>query len=436
MNTELVTILLKAGIIKQSEVEKALHYESGSSLIERLLSLGYGSETDVFKIIRNKLKLAVIASESFSNIPKNVIDFIPRDIVEKHHILPFYMDNTTIHIAMFDPTQDPCLNELCFFTSLKVVPYGALASDITKALNKYYGLTLPETFTHRKTPSLREEVTTPDAPLPPLPHSKPVTIPRMQQNTMHNFPPLPDEKITSEAMQTAEVDELKEKLKQMQNSFDRLSKMVAGQSKQDAEIKKVENLKEQIKSIQEEITLSDEILVADVNYEDDVPEFKDISGAFPNQGKQTSHDDIYVNGIEQGMNKDAVLNAVVKEIKKISSRSVILFVRYDDLIPILGIGNGIENNIASLKISLKESSIFKTVYNTKKEFSGPMPADTILDNFVKHFGNHRPQSITLIPSTIDDETFSMIYAEDISVTNELKKITNAMAKAFNRLLNA
>jgi len=450
LNTELITLLLKAGIIKESEAQRALTYESGSSLVERVLSLGYGSEIDVLKIVQNKLKLAVVTSESFQNIPKKVIDFIPRDIVEKHHILPFFMDNTTIHIAFFDPTQDPCLNELCFFTSLKVVPYGALASDITKALNRYYGLTLPEVFRHGKesvdprykgTPikPLGKDFTRDDNKLPPLPNSRPTTIPKKEQSSTFNFPPpSPGERVVSEK-KDKEVDELKDKLKEMQESFNRLSKQVSAQSKPNVEVKRIQEVKENINIIQEEdITeIKDEELVADIDYEDDIPEFQDVSGVFTNPSKQMKTDDVFVHSIEQGIDKDAVLEAVVREIKKIASRSVILFVRYDDLLPISGIGEGIEDSLSGLRISLKESSVFRSVYNTKKEFSGTIPStDMVLDSFIRHFAGNKPRSIVVVPSMIDDEIFSMIYAEETKAVDDLKKISKAMAKAFDRLLNS
>ena len=450
MNTELVNLLLKAGIVKESELQRALSYESGSSLVERLLSLGYGSEIDVFKIIQNKLKLAVISADNFKNIPKNVIEFIPRDIVEKHHVLPFYMDSTTIHMAMFDPTQDPCLNEICFFTTLKVVPYGALASDLARALNKYYGLTLPETFRHGKenldpryrgspVKPLGKDFAASEDKLPPLPNSRPTVIPKSQHSS--TLPPLPGEKIVKD---DSEVNALKDKLKQMQESFDKLSKVVSGQSKPDTETKKVQELKEKIKSIQEDtlVQTQDEALVADIDYEEDIPEFEDVSGVFNNPAAkqtelQTELDDIFVNAIEQGKDKDAVLAAVVKEIRKISSRSVILFVRYDDLLPISGVGSGIEDNIAGLRISLNESSVFRTVYASKKEFYGPVPSsDRAFDSFIKHFGGSRPRSIVIVPSMIDDEVFSVIYAEDTQAADELKKVSKAMAKAFEKLLNS
>ena len=166
-------------------------------------------------------------------------------------------------------------------------------------------------------------------------------------------------------------------------------------------------------------------------------EFQDVSGVFTNPSKQMKTDDVFVHSIEQGIDKDAVLEAVVREIKKIASRSVILFVRYDDLLPISGIGEGIEDSLSGLRISLKESSVFRSVYNTKKEFSGTIPStDMVLDSFIRHFAGNKPRSIVVVPSMIDDEIFSMIYAEETKAVDDLKKISKAMAKAFDRLLNS
>ncbi|MEI6093525.1 MAG: hypothetical protein WCQ47_07585, partial [bacterium] len=345
---------------------------------------------------------------------------------------------TTVHVAMFDPTQDRCLSEMCFFTNLKVVPYGALASDITKALNKYYGLSLPEilrygkeaidpTYKGPQIPVLKPEpVVVSTSKLPPLPKMpvKPVipTVPFVEKMTLPPLPPLHGKAIKREdikesvsSVQTASksvLEEIKrpvekqkptnvvnEKIKRMQDNFDKLSDMV---------------------SAEEEPSLM-------VDYDDEAPEFNDVSaGAYVQQ--------IRYIAIEQGRNKDAVLNATMAEIKKISSRSVIMFIKYDDIVPIVGAGNGIIDNINNLKLSLSESSIFSTVYSTKREYYGPMPKGLVSDRFLDHFGHHMPESIAIVPSMIDDEVFCLIYAEDTDETLELKKIADSMSNAFNRLL--
>lgn len=435
MKTELINLLLKAEIIKNNEIERALHYESGSSLVERLLSLGYGNEEDVFKIIKNKLKLAVVGAESFKNIEKRVIDIIPREIVEKHHLLPFYADDTTVHVALFDPTQDPCLNETCFFTNLKVVPYGALASDITKALNRYYGLSLPETFRHGKEtldqkykgpeiPVIKQEEVSPLTKLPPLPKMPPkpgVVQKTVTTNKTTTLPPLPNKPVKKEEIKITTTtftpppipeeiepliekektsEELEDKIKKMQDNFEKLSNMMA-----------------------EEVDEIPDI----VDYDEESPDFKDISDKPSEEQKR------FIS-IEQGKNKDAVLNATMSEIKKISSRSLVMFIKYEDLIPVVGIGDGIVNKMDDFKISLSEPSIFNTVYSTKKEYYGPIPKDQISEKFIRHFGNYRPQSITIVPSMIDDQVFCLIYAEETATIVDLKRIADAMSSAFNRLL--
>ncbi len=171
MRTELVNNLLEAGIIDENAAKHAEEHTLGSALVERLLDLGYGCEHDVYKVIKNKLKLAVVTADEMMNINPDVIKLIPIGMIERHHFLPFHADSANIHIAVFDPTQDTCLNEICFFTTLRIIPYGALASDLTKALNKHFDLKLPEQFKHKKIANTTEQKTEQKKEnLPPLPN--------------------------------------------------------------------------------------------------------------------------------------------------------------------------------------------------------------------------------------------------------------------------
>ena len=174
MRTELVNILLEAGIIDEKAARHAEDHALGSALVERLLDLGYGCENDVYKVIKNKLKLAVVTADEIMNVSPDVIKLIPKEMIERHHFLPFHADSANIHIAVFDPTQDVCLNEICFFTPLRIIPYGALASDLTKALNKHFGLQLSEQFKHKKVANTAEQKkeNLPPRPNMPLPGQK------------------------------------------------------------------------------------------------------------------------------------------------------------------------------------------------------------------------------------------------------------------------
>ena len=488
MKTELVNILLKAGIVSEAEVVRAIQYESGTSIVERLLSLGYGSEDDVYKIVQNKLRLAVVTTKELANISKDILNVVPKEVIEKQHVLPFMVTETTVHIAMFDPTQDSCINEICFFTGLRVLPYGALASDLAKALNKYYGLSLPESFKHGaenldskyagpKLPPIKEMAAAPfTAGLPPLPSmsakpegkASPTVLPPLPTDFIMpeemaklapttkvettskpsiptKLPPLPQEKVEPVVQQEIhEVDELKAKLQKMQDDFDKLSKMVEQPEIRPKAREEEQQIKEQIKNTQEEIaevcTVNSQYkdvtqdMTTSLDYDDEAPEFKDISAAFPQATRASSPDDVNVSNIGNAKSKEAVLTHVLVEIKKLCSRCMVLFVKYDDLVPVIGTGKGIENNLKDFTVSLKTPSVFKTVYDTKREFYGPVSSSTGLDSFFKHFGNERPMSVTIIPCLLDEEVFAMIYTEEAPTINEIRQIAEAMSRAFDKLL--
>lgn len=162
--TELLKTLLKAGVVTQAQVERAEKQDFGCSTVGKLLVLGYGSEDDVYKIIKNNLKLKVVDTNELDNIDAETLSSIPLDIIKKNHILPFYADNTKIHIATCDPTQDSCFTELNFFTSKKIVPFGIMASDLMKTLNKYYDIKAPQEFKYGQ-----EQVEVKNEKKPPLP---------------------------------------------------------------------------------------------------------------------------------------------------------------------------------------------------------------------------------------------------------------------------
>lgn len=333
---------MKAGIITEDQIQRAMEYESGSSLVERLLSLGYGSEQDVYKIIKNKLKLAVAEPVEISNIPEEVLSSVPKELIEKHHFLPFYSDATSIHIAMFDPTADPCINEICFFTSQRVLPYGVLASELCKAMNKYFKLGLPETFKYG-TENLSDSKMSP----PPIKGSKP-EVPQKKMD----LPPIPNIPIPNAAPKTE-------------------------------------------------------------------------TPAQPAEVKPASNDP-----------KDILINTTLDDMKKLSKRCIILFRKYDDLICDAGFGDKIDDNLKGYTVPLNAPSLFMGVYESKKPFHGFPVRHYLTDEFLKALGGIKPKVLSVVPAIIEDEIFAMLYAEDVSDLEAVKKVTEKMAKEFEKMLES
>jgi len=457
LRTELVNTLLKAGIINEEAVLEAMEHNMGSSLVERLLDLGYGSEQDVYKIIKNKLKLEVVGPDDIANIDPRVFKIVPRGLVERHHILPFYADSTNIHVAVIDPTQDSCMNELCFFSHLRVMPYGILASDLTKALNKYYQLGLPEEFRHKK--ALKKEGEMPkDIPLPPpnfpLPGKKPNGIPTSIPNTPpppEGLPPLPN--IKAESPKPAEPPRVEEPPTRTEEV------PMPEQPKEEVEVKeelieeiKIEPVMEEEPKIPEsKSVLSDDIGVFDIGED---AEFRDISSSDiklepiltappvdETQVSEVSDDNIMpsqeldVSAISSSSEKDAILNAVTQALKTISKSALVLFVKEDDMVAVLGFGEHIDGNFDDYKISLSAPNMFQWVFQNKAELSGLPQSGYLNDVFFKRFGGFVPEKIAIVPSVIEGEVVAAIYCEDPSSIDDMKKVAEAMAGSFHRLLD-
>ncbi len=401
MRTELVNTLLKAGIVDEKAVTAAMEHEHGTSLVERLLTLGYGSEEDVLKVIKNKLKLEVVGKEELLNVNPVVIRMVPKGIVERHHFMPFHEDGTNIHIAMFDPTQDPCLNEICFFTHLRVIPYGVLASDLTKALNKYYGLSLPEFFKHKKPERIpgAENFAPPPPPNFPLPNEKPLlkkeTLPELTPVTDPNIPPLPTMDSTDD-IGVFDMSSEQEDFRDISNT----------------------NVK--------------------IDLPDSMPEFEVVEDTKLSENKSSAFipKDVDVSSIEKADSKDAILNAVIEQLQNVSEAGLILFVKDDYMVAVKGFGEHMNGEVEDYKVSLSAPNMFHWVFENKKEFYGQAQSGYLNDMFFKRFGSFIPEHLAIVPVSIENEVFASIYCQSPSSIEEVKKIATAMAVSFDRLLNS
>ncbi len=393
MRTELINTLLKAGIVDEKAVTAAMEHEFGTSLVERLLTLGYGSEEDVFKVIKNKLKLEVVGKDELFNVNPAVLKMVPKGIVERHHFMPFHEDGTKIHIAMFYPTQDPCLNEIFFFTHLRVIPYGTLASDLTKALNKYYGLSLPELFKHKKPERIpnTDDLTPPPPPNFPLPNKKPELTPI----TDPNIPPLPKLDSTDD-IGVFDISSEQEDFRDISNTNVR------------------------------------------IDMPDSVPEFEVVEDTKLSENNRSVFipKDVDVSNIEKADSKDSILNAVTEQLQNVSEAGLVLFVKEDYMVGVKGFGEHMQGEVEDYKVSLSAPNMFQWVFENKKEFHGQAQGGYLNDMFFKRFGSFIPEHLAIVPVSIENEVFACIYCQSPSSIDEVKNIAAAMALSFDRLLNS
>ncbi|MCS7181946.1 MAG: type IV-A pilus assembly ATPase PilB [Thermoanaerobaculum sp.] len=140
MALKLGELLVKAGIITQAQLEKALEEQRsrGGKLGEILQKLGYVREEDIVECLSHQLGVPSIDLRNFP-LDLEVARVIPEDKARKHNIIAVHKSGQTLTVAMVDPTNIFAVDEITFSTGFKVDPVVASEEAIRETLDKVYG---------------------------------------------------------------------------------------------------------------------------------------------------------------------------------------------------------------------------------------------------------------------------------------------------------
>jgi len=132
-------ILIRCNAITEPELKIALSEQrkSGERLGTVLLKKGMVSDETMRQALSTQLNIPYI-DISRLNIDSNLTKIINRDYALKHKIIPISMTDTSITLAMDDPTNTDVASELEMFTRLKVNIVTSSQSAIKGAFNRLY----------------------------------------------------------------------------------------------------------------------------------------------------------------------------------------------------------------------------------------------------------------------------------------------------------
>jgi type IV pilus assembly protein PilB len=133
-------MLLKAGLIKQEQLQEALESQkqNGGKLGYNLVRLGFVQEDDITQLLSEQYGVPSINLRHFE-IDEAVIKLIPSEVVQKYLVLPVNRTGATLTIAMADPTNVFAMDDIKFMTGYNVEPVVASEIAIREAVEKYYG---------------------------------------------------------------------------------------------------------------------------------------------------------------------------------------------------------------------------------------------------------------------------------------------------------
>ena len=136
-------LLVRAGVLDAGSLAKALveHERNGKPLGMTLVELGFVSEQVMVSTLGHQLGLPIARIASWPVNPE-LRELVPAEIAEKHRCLPLALKDEgtvqSLYLAMADPSDLECLEEVRLATGREVRIVLVAPSEMDAALVRYY----------------------------------------------------------------------------------------------------------------------------------------------------------------------------------------------------------------------------------------------------------------------------------------------------------
>ncbi len=139
MKDRLGEMLLRENAIDPEQLEQARDFQknNGGTVYNALVKLDYLTEDDLVEFLVKKLGRPTISLDEI-DVDADALRLIPVGIAQKYLAIPYGRLNSTLQVAMADPTDLAAIDDINFMTGLGVEVSIAAESEIRKALDTYY----------------------------------------------------------------------------------------------------------------------------------------------------------------------------------------------------------------------------------------------------------------------------------------------------------
>src|SRR3954468_3916201 len=134
---QLGKILLRQRALSPEELDRALAENKGGRLASRLAASGAITDVAALKALSEQHGIPGIDLGQLC-LRLDDLDLLPREIAEKHLILPVLVRDDRLFIAMGNPREKKVIDELEFVTGKKVYPYVALDAALSRVIVEAY----------------------------------------------------------------------------------------------------------------------------------------------------------------------------------------------------------------------------------------------------------------------------------------------------------
>jgi type IV pilus assembly protein PilB len=139
MPARLGELLVRENLISLQQLQKAQEAQKveGGKLGFHLTKLGYIEETQLTEFLSRQYGVPAINLAEFE-IDADVIKLIPKDVAEKHQVVPVNRAGGSLIVAMSDPSNIFAIDDIKFLTGYNIEVVVSAEASIQAAIQKYY----------------------------------------------------------------------------------------------------------------------------------------------------------------------------------------------------------------------------------------------------------------------------------------------------------
>ena len=140
MTKRLGELLYEKDYVSAAQVDAALESQKadGKKLGQVLRDSGAISNRQLLETLAEQAGLAKVTLEAQS-IDREVLQMVPAEVVSQHSLIPVARHNGRLTVAMADPFDHEAIADLRLLTGLTIRRCYCPASDLERAISKYYG---------------------------------------------------------------------------------------------------------------------------------------------------------------------------------------------------------------------------------------------------------------------------------------------------------
>ncbi|MCM2249799.1 MAG: Flp pilus assembly complex ATPase component TadA [Geothrix sp.] len=141
MVSKLGEMLVKAQLITDAQLEEVVKIQrrEGGKLGSIVVRQGFCSDQDIVSFLGMQYGVPAADLEQWPPIDASVIALIPKDLAQRHKVLPLQRTGNVLTLAMSDPTDIFAMDDVRFHTGYNVDPVVSSEMGLARAVEKYYG---------------------------------------------------------------------------------------------------------------------------------------------------------------------------------------------------------------------------------------------------------------------------------------------------------